>query len=336
MRHINIPLFIPHLGCPNDCVFCDQKTISGKRSFDPDGVDTEIETVLSEVRGQGYEVEIAFFGGSFTGIDRSLMITLLEKAHSYIESGDVKSVRISTRPDYIDKEILSILARYGVTDIELGIQSMNDKVLAACRRGHTADDTRRACRMITEAGFRLVGQMMTGLPCSDGQSELETAREIVDMGACGARIYPLVVFHGTELEGMMLSGAFSPLPEDEVIRRSADVLDIFVSAGLEILRIGLCAQDNLLDGSSIAGGFYHPATGEMVKSELFFKRIVTSESFAAARARGEIKVCCPIGKLSQVIGQRKRNEKRLRDEYGIKNVKIVEKKGLLGYNITVE
>lgn len=196
-RHVNIPIFIPHLGCPNTCVFCNQRTISGRLSFDISTVRTEIERALSTV-GDGDEAEIAFFGGSFTGIDRGLMIELLELAHEYVSAGRVRSIRCSTRPDYIDGEILDILGRYGVVVIELGLQSADEQVLMRTKRGHGFDAEERACRLIVERGFELVGQMMIGLPGSTAESELATADFIIRSGASGARVYPTVVFPDTK------------------------------------------------------------------------------------------------------------------------------------------
>ena len=204
VRHINIPVFIPHLGCPNMCVFCNQRTISGTQEFHRESVKTIIDNALSTIP-DGTDTEIAFFGGSFTGIDRDLMIYLLDTAEEYVRAGRVGGIRLSTRPDYISDEILDILGRYAVHDIELGIQSMDDRVLAACRRGHTAAQSEYACRAVKSRGFRLVGQMMTGLPGADAQSELQTARAICRLGADGARIYPTVVFRGTELCDMAQS-----------------------------------------------------------------------------------------------------------------------------------
>ena len=142
--HANIPVFIPHLGCPNDCVFCDQRTISGVSEFSLSDVRGTVENALATLEGTGRTAEIAFFGGSFTGIDRALMISLLDLAEEYVESGKVSGIRMSTRPDYISDEIISVIGRYTLSEVELGIQSMSDKVLSACRRGHTAADTERA------------------------------------------------------------------------------------------------------------------------------------------------------------------------------------------------
>ena len=164
-KHANIPIFIPHLGCPNQCVFCNQRSITGKNEFDPARVDEIIKSSLATI-DKNTECEIAFFGGSFTGIDMGLMLKLLEIAHSYVKCGRVKSIRCSTRPDYINVQILDILKTYGVSVIELGLQSADDQVLSACKRGHDFFAEECAVKLIKQWGFELVGQMMIGLPGS--------------------------------------------------------------------------------------------------------------------------------------------------------------------------
>ena len=190
MKHINIPVFVPHIGCPHDCAFCDQKVITGHTSFDINEARREIENFLSGADILHDELEIAFFGGSFTGIGEPLMSDLLEMAESYVKTGAVSSIRLSTRPDYIDENILDTLKKYSVKTIELGIQSISDKVLLSSHRGHTAADSERACRLIKKYGFDLVGQMMVGLPFSTEEDEIKTAEFISDMGAVASRIYP--------------------------------------------------------------------------------------------------------------------------------------------------
>ena len=214
MRHINIPVFIPHLGCPNQCVFCNQRTISGVREFDPNSVRDIIDEALSTVTRDDF-VEIAFFGGSFTGIDRELMISLLDIAYSYVCDGRVTSIRCSTRPDYIDEEIIGILKKYRVCVVELGLQSTSDRVLEITKRNHSFADEARACKLIAESELKLVGQMMVGLPFGTEENERKTALDICRMGADGARIYPTVVFEETALEGLMRNGAYLPLTTEE-------------------------------------------------------------------------------------------------------------------------
>ena len=334
-KHRNIPVFIPHLGCPNNCVFCNQRTISGRQFFDERSVEDQIRTAASTL-GPDDTAEIAFFGGSFTGIDRGLMIRLLETAHRFLsEPGSrIGSVRCSTRPDYIDPEIIGILKRYGVETVELGIQSMSDRVLAASKRGHTAADTERACELITGAGMRLGGQMMVGLPLSAPGDERETAEAICRMGASEARIYPTVVFRGTELCSMTEAGSYSPLSIEESVSRTADLLEIFDRHGVRVIRTGLCASESLAAPGEIIAGGYHPAIGEMAMSEVFRRRIDAAMP-AYLRGAPEVTVEVPPGSLSKAVGQRRANIAYLSEKYAVDRVKILEKNTLIGYNILI-
>ena len=329
--HRNIPVFIPHLGCPNTCVFCNQRSISGKQSFAPESVREEIDAALATIPCDA-EVEIAYFGGSFTGIDRELMIYLLELARSYVDErregcARVVGIRMSTRPDYINDEIMDILSRYPVKTVELGLQSMSDRVLAASKRGHTSRDAENACKMIVDAGYSLIGQMMIGLPESTLEDELYTARKICDMGAAGARIYPTVVFHGTELAEMVRKGEYPMLSVDDAVERSKEALKIFESRGVECIRIGLCASDNLGDASHVMGGANHPSLGELVMGEAYFDRMCADADRLIKSAQGEGAICfyVPRGELSKAIGQRGKNKKRLEDRYEPHKIEIKEK-----------
>ena len=335
-RHINIPIFIPHLGCPNDCVFCNQRSISGKISFCPESVKSEIETALATVDATNSEVEIAFFGGSFTGIDRELMIYLLGVAKEYIDCGKVGSIRLSTRPDYIDTEILDILEKYGVKNIELGIQSMSERVLAASKRGHTADATERACALIKERGFSLVGQMMIGLPAATVEDEIECARRICEMGADAARVYPTVVFYGTELKQMTERAEYIPLDEKSAVERTAAVLKVFSKKGVPCIRVGLQSSENLSSDETVFAGANQSAIGEMAMSEIFYENIRAELEKDVAVRDCDITVFVPIGATSKASGQKRINKLRLQKEYGIKRIKIVEKSELLGYNIRID
>ena len=339
MRHINIPIFIPHMGCPNDCVFCNQRRISGKKDFDIRTVHYELETAISTVDYDNCEVEIAFFGGSFTGIDRGDMLYLLGLAKGYVDAKKASSIRLSTRPDYIDGEILDILSAHGVTDIELGLQSMSDCVLSASKRGHTAECAKNACHMIKERGFNLVGQMMVGLPNSTLSDELLTAREIVSLGCDAARIYPTVVFCETELCDMMNRGEYIPLELSDAVNRSAEVLSVFADANIPVIRLGLCAADNLFEPGTIAGGAYHSAMGEMVYSELYYKKIreyIDDHGLTERISGKDITLYVPSGEVSKVSGQKRSNKLRLQNEYNVKSVKIIENPSLLWYNILIE
>ena len=315
MRHINIPVFIPHLGCPNQCVFCNQRSISEHQDFCEEGIRDEIEQVLSTLH-DGDEAEIAFFGGSFTGIDRALMCRLLDLAQDYVRAGRVQSIRLSTRPDYIDDEVLSILSRYSVKTIELGLQSMDDAVLSTCRRGHTAAQAERACCAVVSAGFSLVGQMMIGLPGATPESEIKTANKICELGASAARIYPTVVFYDTPLCEMAQHGLYAPLSVDETVKRTAPVLQIFRARALPCIRVGLCATESLTSPDAVYAGPNHPALGELILGECLYQG--TKQAVLQAGLAGQsIILEVPPRELSATIGQHRCNIEKLQRETGV-------------------
>ncbi len=331
-KHINIPLFIQHMGCPNQCVFCDQRAITGAHSFCFEKVREDIESVL--LSAGDAEVEIAFFGGSFTGIDRSLMIRLLDIAEEYVKREKVAGIRMSTRPDYISREILDILRGYTVTQIELGIQSLSDAVLYACKRGHTAEDTLNACKLIKEYGFSFVGQMMVGLPASNSDLEVECAKMICDMGADASRIYPLVVFKNTPLAEMTRSGEYTPLSLEEAVERSANVYEVFLQKNVKCLKIGLHETENLHSEESYLAGPNHAALGEIVRGEIYRRRIM--EKLTGDIKGKNIEIFVPKGRTSMVVGQKKANKERILKETGAHRIKILENDELLEYNVLVK
>ncbi len=329
-RHVNIPIFIPHEGCPNNCVFCNQHTITqkedggSKRDIVP-----EIEACLETLDTDTCECEIAFFGGSFTGIPGEDMIRLLETAYGYLKSGKVRSIRLSTRPDYIDGEILDILESYGVRHIELGIQSMDNSVLFASGRGHTAEDTEKACKMITDRGFRLTGQMMTGLPGATLQSEIETAKKICEMGAESARIYPTVVFCGTELCNMAKKGDYIPLTNEQAAERSAKVYKVFSDNGVKLLRIGLQSGEGLSD-DNVYGGASHSAIGEMTVARYYLDIILEKcrellrNKKIDSKSKTVLTVFCAEGETSKVSGQKRVNKEKISEFFKKEGIEILK------------
>ena len=335
MKHINIPVFVPHMGCPNKCVFCDQHAISGVRLFREEEAERTIEEHLATVPDDA-SVEIAFFGGSFTGIERELMISLLDMAERCVRDGKVSGIRMSTRPDYIDKEIVSVLKNYTVSAVELGVQSMNDDVLLSSKRGHTADDSRRAFYLLGEAGIASVGQMMVGLPRSTGEDEIFTAREICALGASGSRIYPTVVFENTELADLMRAGEYTPLAVDDAVRRSADALSVFASNGVPCLRVSLYGGDDPGGGEALAGPL-HPALGELVLGE-YYRRLTEEKLDALLKSRkpSAVTVFVPKGDLSAVIGHRGANRVYFSSRYRDLKMFFREKDSILRYNISLE
>ena len=308
-------------------------SFSGVESFDPESVTHIIEGALATIDSES-EVEIAFFGGSFTGIDRELMIYLLETAHSYIVKGHVSSIRCSTRPDYINKEILEILKRYGVRTIELGLQSSSDNVLELSKRGHNFEAEKNACKLIVDFGFDLVGQMMIGLPGADIQSEIETAMFIASCGAVGSRIYPTVVFRETELCQMADADLYTPLTLDEAVCRSCAALRVFLENNVEVIRIGLQASENLTDENSYAYGPNHAALGELVIGEVYYNLILEKLSDMNLSGEENITVYVAKGCLSKAIGQHKRNKLRLGEIY--KHISFAEAEEILEYQIRIE
>ena len=333
-RHVNIPIFIPHLGCPNDCVFCNQRIISGVSEFNPESVIPIIELALSTTDASD-DIEIAFFGGSFTGIDVGLMKELLKIANSYLIQGRISSIRCSTRPDYINEEVLNILKQYGVTTIELGLQSVSDDVLRISKRGHDFADEKEAVGKIKNFGFRLGGQMMIGLPGSKIEDEIKTATFIVESGADEARIYPTVVFKGTELCEMTKNADYTPLTLEEAVERSSKVFEIMVNAGVKVLRIGLCDSENLHNDTTYYSGPNHAAIGEMVESEYYYSMISKMLSSSDYNGKASLTLTVAKGHTSKVIGQRRKNKIRLFTEYGFNTVRVIESESVTPYKVVI-
>lgn len=335
MKHFTIPIFVPHLGCPRQCSFCNQKTITGVRPMTPRDASRQIEAHLATISRDAH-VEIAFFGGSFTAIPRAAMKALLQTAAPYVASGQVTSIRISTRPDAIDDEVLELLSQYGVKTVELGIQSTSRQVLSACRRGHTAEDCYRAARLIVSRGFTLGGQMMIGLPSSSPADEVETARAIVAMGAKEARIYPVVVFADTPLAEEAAAGLYTPLTVDEAVERTVAPMEILLDADVKLLRVGLCETESLHAPGQVVGGACHPALGELCYSALYRKRMREELSHLALLEQSNLKISVAPGKLSMAIGQKRCNDTAIRNEFALASLKIVEDPALVGYDLRVD
>ena len=311
MRHFNIPFFVPHKGCPNDCVFCNQKKITGV-SENENFEETEriIEEHLSTME-RPYYAEIAFFGGSFTGIEPDLQKRYLEIAKKYVDLGKVDGIRLSTRPDYISTEILEMLKSCGVTAIELGAQSMDDEVLAKNRRGHTAETTRKATTLLKEYGFETGLQMMTGMYGSDVDKDIFTGMEIAGLMPDTVRIYPTVVLGETALEKLYLSGEYLPPRLEESVEVCAKLHRIFDEKGIRIIRIGLQSTDTICEKGNIVAGAYHCAFGELVKS-----RIIRDE--LEKQVKNGVKIIeVPEKQLSATIGQKRANIKYFKEKYGI-------------------
>ena len=312
-----LPLFIPHLGCPHQCVFCDQKQISGARSPVTPG---DVTAALSALRPGDDGIEVAFYGGSFTALPLTEQAALLGAVQPFRESGRVSRIRVSTRPDAVDEAVTAQLRAYGVETVELGAQSMDDAVLRRSGRGHTAADTRRASALLRQCGFHLILQMMTGLPGSDDGKELFTARELAALQPDGVRIYPTVVLRGTALERMLRSGEYREHTVEDAVRVCAEILPVFETAGIPVIRLGLNPTEELSGGEAVAGA-YHPALGELARSRVYLHR---AQALFSPEDAGRDAVLAVNGReLSRMIGQHRCNAAALTGEYRLRSLKIV-------------
>lgn len=269
MKHYNIPIFIPELACPNRCIYCNQRHISGQlQAVKPEEIKQIIEQHLATFIRPS-EVELAFFGGSFTGIDEKDMLTYLQTVQPYIEQGEIKSIRISTRPDYINEKILDILQQYNVKDIELGAQSLDEEVLAFAKRGHTVRDVENASQLIKSYGFSLGLQMMIGLPLDSVEKSKETAKKILKLGAESTRIYPTLVINNTDLADLYRQNKYKALSLDEAVDWTAEIYKIFSQSSIKILRVGLHPSEALINGTELLAGPFHVSFKELVLTKIW-------------------------------------------------------------------
>ena len=312
-----IPIFVPHLGCPNDCVFCDQKRISGSPS-PASGPDVVTALEAAKERGESV-VELAFYGGSFTAIGEATQRELLQAAEPYLDDGTVAAIRLSTRPDAVDENILAMLKSYGVQTVELGAQSMVDEVLFAAGRGHTATQTVKAATLVKKAGLKLILQMMTGLPGSSRELDIETARQIIALKPDGVRVYPTVIVKNTPLEDMWRAGRYREHTVDDAVAVCADILPFFEAAGIPVIRLGLNPTAELSAGSAVAGA-YHPALGEMVRSEMLRRK---AEALLKDVPPGAfVTLGVAPNRVSAMTGQHRRNIAALTASCGLSGLMI--------------
>lgn len=316
-----IPIFVPHLGCPNDCIFCNQKSISGqKKNMTKEEAKNIIDNYLKNLNDSDALIEIAFFGGSFTAINENLQNELLELAYTYVKEGKVESIRISTRPDYIDKNILKRLKKYKVKTIELGVQSANDFVLKRANRGHTFEDVKKASKLIRWYGFRLGHQMMVGLPESTRQDEINTAKALIKLKPKMVRIYPVLVVKNTKLEREYESGIYKALPLPQAVETCKQLVRMFSDKNIDIIRVGLQNTDEISDPSSekseVVAGPYHPAFRQLVESGLWYDAIVEKIKKLNVKVK-EVQVTVNPLDVNNVIGHKKDNVLKLKEFYDV-------------------
>jgi histone acetyltransferase (RNA polymerase elongator complex component) len=310
------PVFIPHLGCPHACVFCNQHEITGAAAEEA----LRKLNSLTENPPQGAAYELAFYGGSFTAIPEAQQLRYLEAAGRARDCGAVSSIRLSTRPDAVTREILERLKRYGVGTVELGAQSMQEPVLRASGRGHSAADVRRASELIREAGLSLVLQMMTGLPGDDDDGAVDTARQLIALQPDAVRIYPTVIVRGTELERLWRRGEYREHTVEDAVRVCARLLPLFDTAGIPVIRLGLNPTDELSGGAALAGA-YHPALGELVRSRVLRNR--AEQEMEKLHCKGQfVSIRVPEKKLSQMLGQKRCNVDWLKKRFHLAGLEV--------------
>lgn len=309
MSHANISVFIPHSGCPNQCSFCNQKKITGTvHQPSPAQVGEILKVAAENHKHRPQDTEIAFFGGSFTAIDRKYMVALLDVAQKYLQGGRFCGIRVSTRPDCISAEILNLLKAKGVTSIELGAQSMDNDVLRANLRGHTREDVVRAAKLIRDFGISLGLQMMTGLYKSTKEKDRRTAELLAGLGPNTMRIYPTVVMKDTLLQELYESGEYVPYSFEETVELCADLLEFFAEKSIPVIRLGLQDSTSLKNGS--VAGVWHPAFREICENRIFFKKFL---DISRKQKIGPGKVCVYVHPkaTSKMIGQKRENLKKL-------------------------
>lgn len=305
-KHANIAVFVPHIGCKHRCSFCDQNSITG--ITEPATAKDVDDAVSIAIKTNGYNsslTEIAFFGGSFTAIDKDYMLDLLKAAGKYVKDGTVSGIRISTRPDAINTEVLSLLKEYGVTAIELGAQSTDNRVLLANRRGHNRKDIFASGKLIKDNGFSLGLQMMTGLYMSDCDTDIKTAEDFIEIGPDTVRIYPTIVLKNTYLSQLFENNSYKPQTLKEAVKLCNVLNSKFRNNGIKVIRLGL----HDIDKSAYVAGPWHPAFSELCCGEMYYEKIISS-----LNEKGNYTIKVAPCEISKVVGQNKCNIERLKEK----------------------
>lgn len=326
-----IPFFIPHQGCPHVCIFCNQRLIARQtakeQSFDNEAqrLSAVIHTYLQFKKNRS-QVELAFFGGNFLGLETSRILALLKAVQPWIRQGQIHSIRCSTRPDTVTQTALDLARPFGLETVELGVQSMDDRVLVLAQRGHTSGDTRKALALLRENGLKTGVQVMVGLPGDDDTGAVRTAEALAELGPDLARIYPLLVLDGARLAQWYGSGQYVPLSLDQAVDQTKKMVAVFRRAGVAVARIGLQATQMMEDAGQMIAGPWHPAFGHLVLSALMFDQACERIEAVLTGQAGREGTGKPGGKksvvlqvnprsLSRLQGHRKANLDRLAQRY---------------------
>ncbi len=321
MKEYHIPIFVSHRGCPFQCVFCNQTRITGESGrVSAADVKRTIDEYQATLKDKSRFTEAAFFGGSFTGIAVEEQEELLGAAYEFVKKGDIDGIRVSTRPDYISPPVIERLLRYGVTTVELGVQSMDEEVLKLSGRGHSAASVENAVALLKKTQMRIGLQMMTGLPGDTMEKSLYTAGEFIRLRPQMVRIYPTLVIKGTMLNTLYEQGLYRPQTVAEAVQLSKRLVLMFRKEGIEVIRVGLQPTEEIREGASVTAGPYHPAFGELVESEIFFDMLTEHKPSGICRVRVN------PADVSKVVGQKRRNIKRL-EQMGVR-LEIIQDKGI--------
>lgn len=311
-----IPIFIPFLGCPHDCAFCNQVKITNyKDNINKENTIRQINQYLSYFPKNENLKEIAFFGGSFTGLDEKVMISYLEIALNYKKKGIIDRIRLSTRPDYINNSILDILKKYEVDVIELGIQSLDNEILNANERGHSKEDSIRASKLIKDYGFKLGHQIMPGLYKDSFDKAIKTGLESIKMNPDMVRIYPTLVIKDTKLEKLYKEGLYKPLSLDEAIEISSRIYMIYSYKKIPVIRIGLQPTENINEKKDVVAGPFHPSIRQLVETNIH--KIYLEELINKYRLKDKIKIHISNREISIIAGNKKANKNYFYKKYGL-------------------
>lgn len=322
-----VPIFVPHLGCPHDCVFCNQRRITGlSTNVTEEYVYKTILEHLNTFPKNNVTIEVAFYGGSFTGIDKDIQRRLLSVPFEFKKQGKINGIRLSTRPDYIDEEILTLLKEYSVDTIELGVQSLKDDVLKKSGRGHNSQQVYMASKLIKKYGFNLGLQMMIGLVGDNREKSIYTANEFIKLNPYCVRIYPTLVIKDTALEKLYLKGQYKPLELEEAVDITTDILMLFKHYNINVIRVGLQPTENINLGKDVIAGPFHPSFRQLVESNIM-KNII--DEYLQGIDEDSFKDTLVIetnGKdISFISGQKSSNIHFLKNRYGFKKIKIYKK-----------
>lgn len=320
-----IPIFVPHLGCPNDCIFCNQKKITGRQnSLNGEQVEQKIARYLTTFpQKTNRTVEVGYYGGSFTGIELAKQKELLSPATRAYQQNLISGIRLSTRPDYIDEKILAHLQNYEVQTIELGVQSLEEKVLAKAKRGHNVQSIYQAVKLIKQKGFRLGIQLMVGLPEDSQDSFLSTVKKTIALQPNFVRLYPTLVIRDTYLAELYQQGKYQPLSLDEAVYLCKEAYKAFTAANIPVIRLGLQSSEEISHSGDVLAGPYHPAFRELVENIFFREKIEKILERENREGQEELLIFVHPSKISITVGQKRKNIAYLLDKYKLTEIKVI-------------